>query len=73
MFLILISVLNDSSFYILSSYFIFQSKSSHSMLGQHRQVIFKEDMFGVIENAHKNNERHRGYKGTFNKVHIVCY
>ena len=25
-------------------------------------------MFGVIENAHKNNDRHRGYKGTFNKV-----
>ena len=38
------------------------------MLGHHRQVIFKEDMFGVIENAHKNNDRHRGYKGTFNKV-----
>ena len=41
------------------------------MLGENRQVIFKEDMFDVISNAHINGGRHRGYKGTFNKVRIV--
>lgn len=45
-----------------------KSKSSHSMLGEHRQVIFKEDMFGVIDSAHKTGEKHRGYKGTFKKI-----
>ena len=41
---------------------------SHAMLGQNRQVIFKEDMYDVIHNAHKMGQKHRGYKGTFNKV-----
>ena len=41
------------------------------MLGQHRQVIFKEDMYSVINIAHVNGERHRGYKGTFNKVNFL--
>lgn len=48
-----------------------KAKSSHAMLGQHRQVIFKEDMFDVIDNAHKNGERHRGYKGTFKKINAT--
>ena len=43
------------------------------MLGQHRQVIFKEDMFDVIDNAHKYGEKHRGYKGTFKKVRSYKY
>ena len=48
-----------------------RSKMSHAMLGQHRQVIFKEDMFDVIDNAHRNNDRHRGYKGTFRKINAT--
>ena len=43
------------------------------MLGQNRQVIFKEDMYDVIRNAHKNGSKHRGYKGTFNKVCIIKF
>eukprot|EP00794_Sanderia_malayensis_P003647 gene3647-4164_t len=45
-----------------------KSKDSHAMLGQNRQVIFKEDIYDVILNCHKNGEKHRGYKGTFNKI-----
>ncbi|XP_047136157.1 SCAN domain-containing protein 3 [Hydra vulgaris] len=45
-----------------------KSSASHAMLGQNRQLIFKEDMFDVIEAAHKNGSKHRGYKGTFVKL-----
>lgn len=45
-----------------------KNKITHAMLGQHRQVIFKEDMFDVIDNAHKHGHKHRGYKGTFKKI-----
>lgn len=43
------------------------------MLGEHRQVIFKEDMYQVIHSAHVNGERHRGYKGTFKKVSFYVF
>ena len=42
------------------------------MLGQFRQVIFKEDMYDVIHNAHIQGTKHLGYKGTYKKV-IVCF
>eukprot|EP00795_Rhopilema_esculentum_P014248 gene14248-5274_t len=45
-----------------------KGRENHAMLGQNRQVIFKEDMYDVIQNAHKNGSKHRGYKGTFNKI-----
>lgn len=38
------------------------------MLGQNRQVIFKEDMYDVINDAHIHGTKHLGYKGTFKKV-----
>uniref|UniRef100_A0A7M5UYT5 Integrase catalytic domain-containing protein n=1 Tax=Clytia hemisphaerica TaxID=252671 RepID=A0A7M5UYT5_9CNID len=48
-----------------------KNKQEHAMLGQHRQVIFKEDMYSVINTAHVNGERHRGYKGTFSKINAT--